>query len=54
MYHHHKKRAGQVNPENYISKKWGPCTFNQCYGDALLGFKGLIAYINTRKKFKLR
>ena len=42
MYHHHKKKeftkAGQVNPENYISKKWGPCTPNQCYGDALLGF----------------
>ena len=26
----------------------------QCYGAALLGFKGLIAYINTRKKIQVK
>ena len=53
MYHHHIKKeftkAGQVNPELIFEKMGTVYSQGQCYGDALLGFKGLIAYINTMR-----
>ena len=45
--------AGHVNPENQFNlEKWGPCTPDQCYGDAF-GVLRRTVYIR-KKKLKLR
>ena len=46
--------AGHVNPENQFNlEKWGPCTPDQCYGDAFGVLRPATVY-KRKKKINLR